>query len=78
MQALLQMAKFVCFGAFQDSILNFLDDGEDEFTTSCEDKVDQIMNSSPADITEQVGNKSKPGPSTCAVDSEIKRLKQKN
>ena len=36
------------------------------------------MNSNPADIIEQVGNKLKPGPSTCAVDSEIKRLKQKN
>ena len=55
-----------------------LDDAEDKSTTSCEDEVDQIMSSIPADIIEQVGNKPQPGPSACTVDSKIKRLKQKN
>ena len=69
------MASFPASEVFRDSILNFLDDGED---TSCEDEVDRIMSSIPADIIEQVGNEPQPGPSACAVDSEIKRLKQKN
>ena len=36
------------------------------------------MSSIPADIIAQVGNKPPPGPSSCVVDNEIKRLKQKN
>ena len=72
------MASLPASEVFGDSILNFLDDGEDELTTSCEDEVDRIMSSIPADIIEQVGNEPQPGPSACAVDSEIKRLKQKN
>jgi len=72
------MASLPASEVFGDSILNFLDDGEDELTTSCEDEVDRIMSSIPADIIKQVGNKPQPGPSACAVDSEIKRLKQKN
>ena len=36
------------------------------------------MSSIPADNIEQVGNEPQTGPSTCAVDSEIKRMKQKN
>ena len=72
------MASLPASEVFGDSILNFLDDGEDELTTSCEDELDRIMSSIPADIIEQVGNEPQPGPSACAVDSEIKRLKQKN
>ena len=63
---------------FGDSSLNFLDDAEGESTTSCEDEVDRIMSSIPADIIEQVGNKPQPDPSACTVDKEIERLKQKS
>ena len=72
------MASLSASEIFGDSILNFLDDGEDEFTTSCEDEVDRILSSIPADIIEQVGNEPQPGPSSCVVDSEIEKLKQKN
>ena len=72
------MASLPASQLFGDSILNFLDDAEDESTTSCEDEVDRIMSSIPADIIEQVGNKPQPGLSACTVDSKIERLKQKN
>ena len=72
------MASLSASEIFWDSILNFLDDGEDEFTTSCKDEVDQILSSIPADIIEQVSNEPQPGPSSCVVDSETEKLKQKN
>ena len=72
------MASLPASEFFRDSILNFLDDAEDESTTSCEDEVDRIMSRIPAEIIEQVGNKPQPGPSACTVDREIERLKQKN
>ena len=71
------MASLPASEVFGDSILNFLDDGEDELTTSCEDELDRIMSSIPADIIEQVGNEPQPGSSACAVDSEIKRLNRR-
>jgi len=55
---------------FRNSILNFLYNGEDELTTSCEDEVDRIMSSIPADIIKQVGNEPQLGPNT--VDSKSK------
>ena len=69
------MASLPASQLFGDSILNFLDDAEDESTTSCEDEVDRIMSSIPADIIEQVGNKPQPGLSACTVNSKIERLK---
>ena len=71
------MASLPSLEIFGDSIFNFLD-GEDQLSTSCEDKVDQIISSTPADIIKQVGNEAQRGPSICAIDSKIKRLKQKN
>ena len=72
------MASLSASEIFGDSILNFLDDGKDEFTTSCKDEVDRILSNIPADIIEQVGNEPQPGPTSCVVDSKIEKLKQKN